>query len=306
MVITGELISDRGQHIYPIVRGVPRFLQSEGYTDSFGIEWKRWSRIQFEAENRGRPLEGHTTRMFETITRFSGTDLANKLVLEFGCGGGRFLDVVRSKGGIAVGIDMSEAVEPARENFENDPDVLIVQGDVLNPPFKSSTFDFGYSIGVLHHTPDPESGLKQLARLVKSGGKVACCVYEKGSFYDYPSVRAYRKGVARLRSLVGIKLATRLALWYAVFAATVLHYLFWLPRRTPVLRRFIRYLGKYVVVELPLKDLKWRILDIFDAITPTFASTHTGDEIRRWFEASECTEIVQTNWGGTSFVAVKR
>src|SRR5688500_10532858 len=53
---------------YPIVRGVPRFVSEELYASSFGFEWSRWPRVQFEAENVGRPMAGHTTRMWGRIT----------------------------------------------------------------------------------------------------------------------------------------------------------------------------------------------------------------------------------------------
>jgi SAM-dependent methyltransferase len=307
IIRSGYLTSKDGKNVYPIVNGVPRFCDKELYADSFGVEWKKWSKVQYESENVGNGMEGHTTRMFNTITGFSDVMLDKKLVVEFGCGGGRFLDVVRRKGAVAVGIDMSMAVEPARENFFDDPDVLIVQGDILNPPFKQSVFDFGYSIGVLHHTPDPAAGLRQLVRTVKKGGQVACCVYEKGSFsfYDFPSVRAYRRVVGWLKSLIGTKGAMTLALWYSYFSATALYYLFWLPRRIPIARRLVHYLGKYFFVNIPLPDMRWRILDVFDAITPTYASTHTGEEMRKWLADAGCMGVLQTEWGDTSFVAVK-
>src|SRR3954452_7101798 len=110
-------------------------------------------------------MAGHTTRMWERITGITDDGVRGRMIVEFGCGPGRFLDVVRRRGGVAVGIDLSMAVEPARENFRDDPDVLIVQGDILNPPFKKGVFDFGYSIGVLHHTPDPAKGLESLSSL---------------------------------------------------------------------------------------------------------------------------------------------
>lgn len=119
MVVTGKLVS-QSDRVYPIVRGVPRFVDSEHYASSFGYEWSRWPRVQFESENIGRPLEGHTTRMWEIITNSKMRDLAGMRIVEFGCGPGRFLDVVRRKGGVAIGIDISVAVEAARRNFPDD------------------------------------------------------------------------------------------------------------------------------------------------------------------------------------------
>ena len=54
------------------------------------------------------------------------------------------------------------AVEVARCNFDGDPDTLVIQGDILHPPFRADSFDGGFTIGVLHHTPDPSAGLTAL------------------------------------------------------------------------------------------------------------------------------------------------
>ena len=186
MIKSGVLLSKAANTRYPIIAGVPRFVKQESYAGSFGFEWKKWARVQFDDDNIGRPMAGHTTKMFFKITDFAPEEIKNKYVIEFGCGPGRFLDVVRKHGGIAIGIDMSGAVEPARQNFQDDPDTLIVQGDIGHPPFKPNTFDLGYSIGVLHHTPEPVKGLLQLIKVLKPGAKAACCVYPKAGWYAYP------------------------------------------------------------------------------------------------------------------------
>src|SRR5688500_8803465 len=109
MVWAGVLRSPSGKQ-YPIVRGVPRFVAREQYAASFGWEWGRWPRVQFESENVGRPMAGHTTRMWDRITGAADEEVRARTIVEFGCGPGRFLDVVRRKGGLAVGLDMSAAV----------------------------------------------------------------------------------------------------------------------------------------------------------------------------------------------------
>jgi SAM-dependent methyltransferase len=301
MVETGVLTTACGGHEYPIIRGVPRFAGREFYAQSFGYEWRKWPRVQFESENVGKPMAGHTRRMFETITGFSERELKGKLVVEFGCGPGRFLDIVRSDGGVAVGLDMSMAVESARENFEDDADVLIVQGDILNPPFKRAAFDVGYTIGVLHHTPDPAKGLKKLAEVVKGDGLIACCVYPKQGLYANSSVALYRKIHNATKSIWGNKLA----LGYSYFAAHVLyHGLSWL-RKIPRLRRAVPYLEGRVFVSVNLPDARWRLLDVFDAITPAYASTHTPEEVVSWFGEANCHNVSQRPWVPTTYVAVK-
>lgn len=82
-------------------------------------------------------------------------------------------------------------VEAARRNFRDDSDVLVVQADILNPPFADQSFDGGYTIGVLHHAPAPEKSLRALVRVLTPGACAACGVYPKGEFYDYASVRRW-------------------------------------------------------------------------------------------------------------------
>jgi hypothetical protein len=56
-----------GGVVYPILRGVPRFVEQESYSGSFGYEWSRWPRVQFDSENEGGAQAGHTTQMWERI-----------------------------------------------------------------------------------------------------------------------------------------------------------------------------------------------------------------------------------------------
>ena len=301
MIESGLLISAEGDR-YPIINYVPRFLEGEDYLESFGYEWQKWSRVQFDSENVGRPMAGHTERMFDAITGFSADFLSGKTVVEFGCGPGRFLDVVRRREGIAVGIDMSLAVEAARKNFWDDPNVLIVQGDILNPPFRDQAFDAGYSVGVFHHTPQPDAALKQLARVVKTDGAIACCVYPKMGLYNSRAVARFRKVHNKLKKIFGNSPATA----YSYFSAYVLYSIFSRVRRRPRGARLIDYLEERFLVNVYIPDARWRVLDVFDAITPAFASTHTGAEVRSWFTAADCREITEMPWGSTVFTARKR
>jgi len=299
-VVWAGTLRTAGGRAYPIVRGVPRFVSKERYAASFGWEWERWPRVQFEAENAEKPMAGHTARMWDRITGVGTEDVRGKTVVEFGCGPGRFLDIVRRKDGAAVGIDMSAAVDAARGNFGDDPDVLIVQGDLLRPPFREGVFDGGYTVGVLHHTPEPQEGLATLARCVRPGGWVACCVYPKGGFYDYPSVHRFRR---LHRKLFGT-FEYLPALVYSYLAAYLIAPVF-RALKAVGLRPLVEYAERNWVVSLWLKDAQWRVLDTFDAITPHIATTHTEAEVAEWMAAAGCEGVRRTEWCATSAVATR-
>lgn len=300
MIATGKLVTPDGT-AYPIIRGIPRFVSQEFYTSSFTYQWNRWPRVQFESENTGRPMAGHTTRMWETITGVDAGEVQGRTIVEFGCGPGRFLDVVRHKGGRAVGIDLSLGVEDARRNFIDDPNVLIVQGDLFNSPFRAEVFDGGFAMGVLDHTPDPRRGLTALTRTVRPGGWVALCVFPKGGFYDSPSLARFRRLQQRLQP----KLGYRPALGYVYLSAYVLAPLMHAGKRIRGLARLIKYVEREWLVSLYLPDIRWRLLDTFDAITPPIATTHTGDEVREWMYNAGCRNIRTTGWCKTSVAGVK-
>jgi SAM-dependent methyltransferase len=276
-IITGVLSSEAGTR-YSIIRSIPRFVLAENYADSFGFEWNRWPRLQFESENVGKPT-----------------------VVEFGCGPGRFLDVVRRKGGRAVGVDLSRAVEVAGRNFSEDPNVLIVQGDLLQPPFRNGVFDGGYSIGVLHHTPRPPTGLRALAQTIKPGGWIACSVYPKGSLYDFRSTARLRK----LHHVFKARFGYRPALFYSYLSAFLLVPGFRLGKKFWGLRSCLNWIERQCLVNLHLRDVRWRVLDTFDAITPTLASTHTDEEVRGWMEQAGCSSVQSSNWGPASLNGVR-
>ena len=306
-VYSGYLISQDKKNKYPIIKGVPCFVESDNYSSSFGYEWQNWPRVQFEEENINRPMEGHTTKMFKAITDFDEKDLNNKLIIEYGCGPGRFIDVAHKMGAIVVGLDMSQAVYVARDNFKENENILIVHADLMHPPFKKSMFDFAYTIGTLHHTPNPETGLKSLIKLVKPNGKIAVSVYTMKGFYNYPSVYIYRKINSLLARIIGEMAANCLAKCYSYFSSTFFYYPVQIINKIPKFGNFlVTVINKYLLVFLLLPDIRWRILDVFDAITPRYASTHTPEEIKTWFKEADVSDVKQTNWADTSFVGIKK
>lgn len=298
-VITGALRSPEGE-VYPILRGVPRFVERERYAATFGYEWNRWPRVQFESENTGGPMEGHTTRMWEICTGRGLDRLYGQTVVEFGCGTGRFIDIVRFRGGRAVGLDPTLAVEAAAQTFADDPDVLIVQADPLAPPFRSNAFDGGYTIGGFHHTPDPAAAVRQLAHTVRPEGWVACTIYPRDGFYDCPAVARFR----RLQNLFRPILKYRFATAYSRFAANVLAPSFSKLRRLRRFRPWVEWLQHKWLLVSSLPDPRWRMLEVFNVMTIPVA-IHTGAEVRDWMQLAGVGGLVETRWGETSLVGTR-
>lgn len=172
-VDTGLLLCSGCRAAYPIVRGVPRFVSSDQYVGSFSYEWNRWNRVQLDIANGRRESE----ETFAEKTGFTPEDLKGKLVLDVGCGAGRFLDVASRWGARVVGVDLSFAVEASQQNLGERPNVAVIQADVFRLPFRKDTFDAIFSIGVLHHSRDTREAFLRLPPLLKDDGDLSVWLY---------------------------------------------------------------------------------------------------------------------------------
>ena len=136
---------------------------------SFGYQWTTFSEIATDfRDNFLNYLYPATPETFR-----------GKLGLDVGCGFGRHLCQAAACGAEMVGVDFSAAIESSYANTRHLPNVRLVQADIYNLPFEPATFDFVYSVGVLHHLPDPQRGLQSMTPLVKPNGLASIWVYSK-------------------------------------------------------------------------------------------------------------------------------
>src|SRR6185369_2485057 len=103
--------------------------------------------------------------------------LKGRWVLDAGCGAGRFAEIAASRGADLVALDYSSAVEAAAETLRRFPNADVVQGNMLEPPFRPGSFQFAYSIGVIQHTPDPPRAIDRVVRCVAPGGRFGMAIY---------------------------------------------------------------------------------------------------------------------------------
>lgn len=173
VVTEGRLTCEGCAATYAITRGVPRFVGNDGYVGSFSYEWNKWNRVQLDIANGGRESED----TFIEKTGFTQADLGGKVVLDVGCGAGRFLDVASRWGARTIGIDFSFAVEASQRNVGDRSNVDVIQADVFRLPFKDEVFDVIFSLGVLHHTRDTREAFLSLPRHLKADGEIAVWLY---------------------------------------------------------------------------------------------------------------------------------
>lgn len=137
---------------------------------SYSYQWRKFKQMYPDWEQV----------FLDSITPITPEFFPGRVGLDGGCGFGRSLYYAATYGAEMIGLDLSEAIEAARENTRQFPKVHLVQGDIFHPPVRRQRLDFVYSIGVLHHLPDPKAGFLSLARLLKPGAPMFIWVYLRG------------------------------------------------------------------------------------------------------------------------------
>ncbi len=262
-VMEGRLACRRCDADYSITRGVPRFVSRGAYAASFGFQWDRFRTIQLDSING----TDESARTLHGTTGWTEPDYRSRLVLDAGVGAGRFAEIVAMRGGEVVGIDLTTAVDAAYLNIGRHPGVHLAQADIFAMPFRDDTFDLAYSIGVLHHTPDPAAAFGRVAAVVKPGGQLAVYMYARYG-PDHYVVDAIRTVTTRLPLRVALALSA---------TAIPLYYLYRL-----------RAVGKLLHLFWPISvhpDWRWRWLDTFDSLTPRYQWKFLYPEVFRWFRA---------------------
>lgn len=138
--------------------------------DSFGEEWSKFNDFSnAEIEQVGDD--------YFDILPSSLYDNEETLVLDVGCGTGRWAKYLANKVKTVECIDPSDAVITARHLLRAQDNVRISKASVNNIPFPDESFDLVFSLGVLHHIPDTEDGIRKCVAKVKKGGYFLVYLY---------------------------------------------------------------------------------------------------------------------------------
>lgn len=266
---------------YPVVRGLLRFVNSEEYTGSFGLQWKSHTRTQLDSYTG---VSVSRDRLFQ-VTGWK-PDLQGEVILEAGSGAGRFTEVLARTGAEVLSFDLSQAVEANYDNNGSNPNVLIFQADIFKIPVQPQSMDKVICLGVLQHTPDPAAAFASLASHVRPGGELVIDVY-----------------ALRLRGILHWKrvlrpLTTRMdtdSLYRVVAKYT--------PPLIPVSAALRRVAGKAGARLLPISQYdylglspevnrEWAILDTFDMYSPAHDHPQTIRTVTQWYRDAGFVDIV--------------
>ena len=213
-ILSGTLLCSSCHKTFPILRGIPRFADmkqieadKQATAEKFGWSWQQFSHEdkKYEAQFLG------------WIAPVTPDFFRGKVVLEGGCGKGRHTRRVSAWGvRDIIAVDLSDAVEVAFKSTRGLENAHIVQADIYRLPLRRM-FDYAFSVGVLHHLPDPRAGFHSLVSKVKTGGHASAWVY--GAENNQWIVRL----VNPLRTYVTSRMPSRLLFHLAKIPAAIMY-----------------------------------------------------------------------------------
>ncbi len=295
---SGELCCPACAQAFPIVRGIPRFVTADRplagdnplTADAFGWEWQEFTELH--------DIATYQAQFLDWVKPIAPDFLTGKVVLDAGCGMGRFSLVSSSFGAREVlAIDASGAVEAARENARDYANVHVIQGDIHRLPLRrgpEAQMEFIFSIGVLHHLDNPEQGFRDLV----------CHLHPAGSIFAWVYGRENNGWIVRLvnpaRTLVTARLPRK-----ALYALSWLITLFLHPLTRFVYRPVNQVPAlQFLTRLLPYNDyLAWlgqfgfrhNHHVIFDHLVAPVAFYLRRDEFRAWFRRANL-ELIDLSW----------
>lgn len=152
----------------------------------------------------------HTDRAFGTLFPFEKHRASD--VLEIGCGMGTMAMQWAKTGCRFNAVDlspMSIKMTSTRFGLFGHKGNFIL-GDGRQLPFADASFDYAYSWGVLHHSPDLKRSLHEMMRVIRPGGEFGLMLYYRPSFLYQYFIRL-RQGFLNMESqfLGPLELASR-------------------------------------------------------------------------------------------------
>jgi SAM-dependent methyltransferase len=257
---------------WPIEAGVPNFV-AEGdardvvqTTSGFARNWDAFNDVILDNEKLNDEL------FRDWIAPFDPEGFRGRLVLEPGCGMGRWLRVAASYGPrTLIGVDYSEVAYTAARNVRGLRDVHVVRADIRRMPLKKR-IESCYCLGVVHHTPEPARTFDALVESLAPGGQINVWVYgAEGNGWITRFVNPVRTHLTSKlphRLLAVISKALAMPLYAAAAAAS----------RLPAMPYgdYLRYLRRY--------PFHYMSHIVYDHLVPEIAHYLPRRELQAWGE----------------------
>lgn len=176
-------------------------------------------------------------------------NLKGEKILEVGCGTGRFSEEIRKAGGNLIILDIGQdLVKTVSELYCCSGSI----GDACCLPFKDHSFDMVISSECVEHTLNPESAIKEMCRVCRSGGYV--CITTPNRLWYPLLVLSQQLGIRRFSGIENWIFPQQAKKIYIEMNMVDIQFggVHLLPFQIKFLRTFLNYIDSYGKYLYPL------------------------------------------------------
>ncbi len=200
---------------------------------------------------------------------------------DLGCGSGRWARFAAPKVGRLHCIDPSaEALQVARQNLLQAPNCTFHLASAADIPLADNSMDFGYSLGVLHHIPDTEMGIRCCVAKLKTGAPLLLYLY-----YAFDNQPAWYRLVWRISDLLRRFIAsTPFAVRYIISQAFALCVYWPLARAAGIAERLGKNVHSFLLASYRHRSFYTMRTDALDRFGTGLEHRFTRSQIQNMME----------------------
>lgn len=249
---------------------------------SFGDEWDLFDHSNIEI----RDLMDSYNRNFYLLEEYGINK--NLIGFDMGCGTGRWAKFISPQVKKLYCIDPSEkALNKAKENLNSCKNIEYLCESVFDNSLQSNTFDFGYSIGVLHHVIDTKLAIKECVKKLKKDSPFLMYIY-----FSFENKSSIYRFIWRLSDVLR-RVISKLPFIFKVPICSIIAIAIYLPLARLSL---ILSLIKIPVGEIPLSQYKnkkfyFMLNDALDRFGTPIENRFSKNEIKSMCEDSGLVDI---------------
>jgi uncharacterized protein YbaR (Trm112 family) len=293
---------------YAIRRYVPRLVDRENYSDSWGKLWTETGELLRDSAT-GIPFHYNALH-----GEYSGQDG----VWRDGRSPFGFAEHLVNTCAEVTSVDMSNSVDVLPVALLTRPNLNVVQVDINSTILTLEFFDLVWMFQVLQHTPSPADTLKSVHRLLKDGGQLSFTSYG-GARYEPFYYRVTRRMDDKLMwSLISYYVPMLVPIKYRFMTAG-------LPGLSRLIARALHladprniyfatrqgFADEYVHGQVWKRSrdkdrlMRYVVVNTYDRITPKYTNSATAETIRQWTYAADFSHVETWGRGGVRAVATR-
>jgi len=247
----------------------------EKVVNDFGREWNKFNHLEIDKNSLQASFESYFSIFpFDILPK-------NAEGFDMGCGSGRWAKFVAPMIYKLNCIDPSElALKQANQNLSKYSNCHFECASASENSLQESSQDFGYSLGVLHHTPDTFEALESCAKKLKPGAPFLIYLY-----YSLDNKPFWYRALWRISDFFR-KIISKLPFPIKFFISQLIGLIVYLP-----LARLSMLMEKFGlnVKNFPLSDYRYKPFYVLR----TDALDRFGTRLEHRFSKKEITDMLE-------------